>query len=88
MSAPISVILPVYNGAALLDRAVRSVLGQTYADWELIAVDDGSGDKSAEALSAWADKDRRIRVIRLPENSGLSAARNAALHVAQGQMVT
>ncbi|MGO9113403.1 MAG: glycosyltransferase [Thermoguttaceae bacterium] len=88
MPASISVIVPVYNGAALLDRAIRSVLLQTYSDWELIAVDDGSSDESHALLQAWADKDRRIRVIGLPENRGLSAARNAALRAVGGQMVT
>ena len=47
MPASISVVMPVYNGALLVDRAIRSVLRQTYPDWELIAVDDGSSDGSA-----------------------------------------
>ncbi|MGO9108441.1 MAG: glycosyltransferase family 2 protein [Thermoguttaceae bacterium] len=87
MPASISVVVPVYNGAALLDRAIRSVVLQTYCDWEVIAVDDGSSGESHALLQAWADKDRRIRVIGLPENRGLSAARNAALRAAGGQMV-
>ena len=60
---------------------------QTFSDWELIAVNDGSRDDSYDLLKAWAETDRRIRVIRLPENSGLNAARNAALRTATGQMV-
>ncbi len=85
MPASVSVILPVYNGAALLDRAVRSVLVQTFSDWELIAVNDGSRDDSHDLLKAWAETDRRIRVIRLPENSGLSAAQTRPCGRPQGK---
>lgn len=88
MLTSISVVVPVYNGVTLFDRAIRSVLRQTFADWELLAVDDGSNDGSGHLLTAWAEKDRRIKAIRLAENSGLSAARNAALRVATGEMVT
>jgi glycosyltransferase involved in cell wall biosynthesis/GT2 family glycosyltransferase len=79
--------MPVRNGAALLGRAIRSLLRQTCPDWELIAVDDCSSDGSAEMLKAWADRDPRIRLVRLPENVGPGAARNAALRVAQGRMI-
>ncbi len=87
MPPSISVIMPVRNGAALLGRAIRSLLRQTCPDWELIAVDDCSSDGSAEMLKAWADRDPRIRLVRLPENSGPGAARNASLLVAQGRMI-
>ena len=84
----ISVVIPVFNGASLLDRAVRSVVDQTFPDWELLAVDDGSHDGSHDLLRAWAERDKRIRVIRLAENSGPSVARNAALREARGQLAT
>jgi glycosyltransferase involved in cell wall biosynthesis len=84
----LSVILPVYNGTATLDRALRSVQTQTFADWELVAVDDGSTDASHELLQRWAATDGRIRVARLEENSGVSAARNAAIRLARGRFVT
>jgi glycosyltransferase involved in cell wall biosynthesis len=64
----VSVILPVYNGAAIFERAVRSVLAQTFADWELLAVDDGSTDETLRTLHSWAARDARIRVIQLDEN--------------------
>ncbi len=79
--------MPVFNGAALVDRSIRSVAAQTFPEWELIAVDDGSSDLSHDVLRGWAERDPRIRVIRLAENSGLSAARNAALRTAGGQMI-
>ena len=61
MSASISVIMPVHNGAALLDRAVRSVVLQEYLDWELIAVDDESSDESSAVLGDWAEKDHHAQ---------------------------
>lgn len=79
----ISVILPVYNRAATLGRCVRSVLAQTRADWELIAVDDGSADDSVSVIAAFGDA--RIRVIRQEKNRGPSAARNAAMEAARGE---
>ena len=88
MPASISVIVPVYNGAALLDRAIQSVLRQTYSDWELIAVDDGSSDDSHTLLKAWTAKDPRIHVICREENRGVSAARNIAIQNACGRFIT
>ncbi len=87
MAAKISVVTPVYNGMRFLDRAVRSVLGQTLPDWELLAVDDGSQDGSAERLDWWAARDPRIRAFRHLANRGISAARNTALAAARGEWV-
>ena len=84
----ISVIMPVYNGAATLDRALRSVHAQTFSEWEVVAVDDGSTDDTYAILQRWAKKDARIRVLRLDENRGPAAARNAALEIARGEWVT
>lgn len=82
-----SIIMPVYNHAAYLEQAVRSVLDQTCGDWELIIVDDGSTDGSGELADRLADTDGRIRVIH-QANAGPSAARNAALAVARGPWLT
>ncbi len=65
----ISVVMPCYNCEAALDRAVRSLRAQTIADWELLAVDDGSDDGTGAALDAWAQTDERIRVFH-QENGG------------------
>jgi len=73
-----SVIMPVYNHAAYVAEAVRSVQGQTHPNWELIIVDDGSTDGSGEIVEALAREDRRITVLHQP-NAGPAAARNAAL---------
>ncbi len=74
----ISVIVPVYKVEAYLDRCVRSVLAQTYRDFELILVDDGSPDRCGEYCDAYARADARIHVIH-QGNAGLSAARNAGI---------
>ena len=80
----ISVIVPVYKVEKYIDRCVQSILGQTYADFELILVDDGSPDNSPAMCDAWAGQDSRIRVIH-KENGGLSSARNAGMEIAVGE---
>lgn len=82
----ISIIVPVYNGEDHLDRCVASVLGQTYSNIELILVDDGSTDGTGVLCDAWAQKDRRVRVIH-QANAGVSAARNAGMDAAQGDLI-
>ncbi len=77
-----SIVLPTYDRAALLPRAIASVLAQTDGDLELIVVDDGSRDGTADVVAAL--RDSRVRHVRLPENRGLPAARNAGLAVARG----
>lgn len=77
----ISVIVPVYKVEAYLDRCVESIVNQTFGDFELILVDDGSPDRSGAMCDAWAAKDSRIHVIH-QKNGGLSAARNAGLDLA------
>lgn len=74
----ISVIVPVYKVEAYLDRCVKSILAQTFTDFELILVDDGSPDRCPEMCDTWAGKDSRIHVIH-QKNGGLSAARNAGI---------
>lgn len=79
-----SVIVPVYNVEKYLEECVDSVLNQTFADFELILVDDGSKDKSAEICDAYARKDSRVRVIH-KENGGQSTARNEGVKAASGE---
>ena len=74
----ISVVVPVYKVEAYLDRCVKSILAQTFEDFELILVDDGSPDNCGCLCDAWAEKDLRIHVIH-QKNGGLSAARNAGI---------
>lgn len=79
----VSVIIPVYNAEKYLRTAVDSVLRQTFTDWELILVDDGSTDTSGEICDMYAQADRRIQTIH-QENSGLSRARNTGMAHARG----
>ena len=79
--------MPVRNGAGFLDRSIGSVLRQTFTDWELLAVDDGSTDDSYARLERFAAADARIRCIQLPENRGVAAARNRALREARGELI-
>jgi hypothetical protein len=71
----VSVIMPVFNGARTLDRALDSLLRQTFPRWELLAIDDASTDDSHERLIRWSRRDQR-RVLRHGENRGPAAARN------------
>ena len=87
MSRLISIIVPVYKVADLLPRCVDSVLAQTYSDWELILVDDGSPDNSGDICEDYAKRDSRIHVIHKP-NGGLSDARNAGIPTAKGRYLT
>lgn len=82
----LSIIVPVYKVEAYLDECVRSILGQTYTDLELILVDDGSPDRSGEMCDAWVSRDSRVRVIHKP-NGGVCSARNAGLDAAGGEYI-
>ncbi len=85
----VSIIIPVYNRAATLPRAITSVLIQDFSDWELILVDDGSTDGGAEAVLGTipGGGDPRMRVIRHPVNRGAPAARNTGLAAARGALI-
>lgn len=82
----ISVIVPVYNTEKYLDRCIRSIIDQTFSDFELILVDDGSKDNSGFICDEWEKKDSRIKVIH-QKNAGAGAARNAGLAIAQGKYI-
>jgi glycosyltransferase involved in cell wall biosynthesis len=82
----ISVIVPIYNVELYVDKCIRSVIEQSYDDFELILVDDGSPDRSGAICDEWAAKDNRIRVIH-KANGGLSDARNAGLENAKGEYI-
>lgn len=82
----ITVIIPVYNGKAFLPRCLESVRRQTYGDLEILLVDDGSTDGSADLCDAYEKEDARIRVIH-QANGGLSAARNAGLEAGSGDLI-
>ena len=82
----ISVLVPVYNTNQYLPRCIDSILGQSFTDFELLLIDDGSTDGSAKICDAYAEKDSRIRVLH-KENGGVSSARNLGLNEAKGEWV-
>lgn len=86
MTPIVSIMMPAYNAERTIDQAITSVLAQTVPDWELIVVDDGSTDGTAQRAAAYAERDPRIRLVR-QANGGESAARNTALQHMQGELV-
>ena len=82
----IAVVMPVYNRASTVCQAIQSVLDQQFEDFELIAVDDGSTDGTAEAVASFSDP--RLRFIRLPANAGGNAARNRGIEAVTAPLIT
>lgn len=88
MNTPkISVIVPVYNVEQYLPRCIDSILDQTFTDFELLLIDDGSTDKSGKICDKYAEKDSRIRVFH-KENGGVSSARNLGIDKARGELIS
>ena len=86
MNRLISVVVPVYNVEDVLHFCIDSILNQTYSDFELLLVDDGSTDKSGDICDQYARKDTRIRVFH-KENGGVSSARNLGIDNANGEYI-
>jgi len=84
----VSVVLPVHNGEAYLDASIASILGQTYRDFELICVDDGSTDATPDILRRHAQRDSRVRIITNRPNKGLPGALNVGFAAARGKLHT
>jgi len=83
----VSVITPVYNSARFLSEAVASVAAQTFKDWEMVIVDDGSTDGSVRHARDLAGRERRIRFSALGANCGAAVARNTAIENARGRYI-
>lgn len=81
----VSIIMPTYNCGRFIEQSIRSVLAQSYADWELIIVDDCSTDKTAEIVASF--KDERIRFMCNEQNMGAALTRNRALREAKGKYI-
>jgi glycosyltransferase involved in cell wall biosynthesis len=81
----VSAVMPTYNMARYIAAAIDSIIAQSFQDWELIVVDDGSTDNTLSVLERY--RDPRIRLHRLPVNSGRAAARNAAVALARGRYI-
>lgn len=82
-----SVVMPLYNCATYVGCAIESVLRQTYADWELVIVDDCSSDASPEIIRKYAEKDSRIRIFRNTQNLNISKTLNRAISMSRGMWI-
>lgn len=81
----ISVITPAYNSERFLRDTIESVLRQTYTNWEMLIVDDGSTDRTQAVVEHYQEKDQRIKYIKLKKNCGPAVARNTAIEHARGR---
>lgn len=83
----VSVIMPCYNGERFIAEAIESVLGQTYQNWELIIINDGSTDNSEKIIKELLNKDNRIRYIKNNKNKGIPATRNVGIKASKGEYI-
>lgn len=83
----VSIILPTYNRAHSIRRSIESILRQTYPHWELLVIDDGSADHTAEIMAEIVSSDSRVHYYRQPHNRGAAAARNEGIRQAQYEFV-
>lgn len=83
----VSIITPVYNSEKFIEDTIKSVLNQTYKNWEMLLVDDCSTDKSENIIKKYEKQDKRIKYIKLKENSGAAIARNKALKESKGRFI-
>ena len=84
---PVSIVIPMYNSAPFVGETITSALNQTFGDFELIIVDDGSSDGSVDVCRQFAVNDSRISLVRHDVNLGCSAARNTGLKHASGKYI-
>lgn len=83
----VSIITPTYNSERFISKTVDSIISQTYDDWELLITDDCSTDNTWSLLSAYAEKDDRIKIFQLERNSGPGVARNNSIQHAKGRFI-
>lgn len=83
----VSIITPTYNSADFVRETIESVLAQTFQDWEMLIVDDGSTDETLGIVDALARTDARLKVTRLSENAGPAVARNTGIDLASGRYI-
>jgi glycosyltransferase involved in cell wall biosynthesis len=88
MSPLVSIVIPCYKGSRFLAEAIESCLQQTYAEFEVIVVDDASPENDGEIADRFAARDTRVRVLRHPVNGAVSRAFNTGFHAAQGDLFT
>ena len=88
MEQLISIVLPIYNGEKYMRQSIDSIIGQTYSNWELLIVDDGSTDRTAEIAMEYVQKDPRIQYHKNPQNMRLPRTLNRGFSIAKGAYLT
>ncbi len=83
----VSIIMPSYNSAGFISESIESVIAQTYPHWELLITDDCSTDNTVEIVQQYVEKDERIKLFVLSENSGAAVARNKSIKEAKGRYI-
>ena len=83
----ISIVMPAYNCEKYVKEAINSVLAQTYQNWELLVIDDGSKDNTLQIINEFGKKDFRIKPLQNEENMGVSATRNRGIELASGDWI-
>lgn len=83
----VSIITPTFNSEKYIAQTIASVQHQTHSNWEMILVDDGSTDNTTQLITAFLEKDDRIKLYSLPKNSGAGVARNEAIQMANGNYI-
>lgn len=83
----VSVLMPAYNAERYVSEAIESMLDQSFPDFELVVVDDGSTDGTGEIVERFADRDPRVRLVRCEENGGIARALNRGLDAARGEYI-
>ena len=88
MNSLVSIITPNFNSEKYIASTIDSIIKQSYINWELIIVDDCSTDNSLEVINQFLVKDTRIKLIKLPNNSGAAVARNKGIEIAKGEYIS
>lgn len=83
----VSIITPTYNSSKYIEETIRSIINQTYTNWELLITDDCSSDNTLQIIEAFQAKDKRIKVFKLKTNSGAGVARNNSIRKASGKFI-
>lgn len=86
-NALVSIVMPAYNAAAFISESIRSVLDQTYENWELLVIDDASQDETLDIVKEFIQTDSRIRLHPLPANQGAGFARNIGIKASEGAFI-
>lgn len=83
----VSIIMPTYNSAQYVSESIKSIISQSYENWELLITDDCSTDDTMSIISAFSKQDNRIKIFKTPQNEGAGIARNKSIHEACGRFI-